>query len=56
MTGDRDLFQVVDDARGVRVLYTARGLSKLEVVDEAAVTRRYEHPRPGLRGVRGAAR
>ena len=35
VTGDRDLFQVVDDERGVRVIYTARGLSKLEVVDEA---------------------
>jgi len=44
VTGDRDLFQVVDDARGVRVLYTARGLAKLETVDEAAVTRRYEIP------------
>jgi 5'-3' exonuclease len=44
VTGDRDLFQVVDDARGVRVLYTARGLAKLEVVDEAAVTKRYEIP------------
>ncbi|MDQ2873941.1 MAG: 5'-3' exonuclease, partial [Actinomycetota bacterium] len=44
VTGDRDLFQVVDDERGVRVVYTARGLSKLEVVDEAAVARRYDIP------------
>jgi len=44
VTGDRDLFQVVDDERGVRVLYIARGVAKLEVVDEAAVTRRYEIP------------
>jgi 5'-3' exonuclease len=44
VTGDRDLFQVVDDARGVRVLYTARGLAKLEVLDEAAVTKRYQIP------------
>src|SRR5450755_3020690 len=35
VTGDRDLFQLVDDARQVRILYTARGLSNLEVVDEA---------------------
>jgi 5'-3' exonuclease len=41
VTGDRDLFQVVDDARGVRVLYTARGVAKLEVVDAAALTARY---------------
>ncbi|HXJ28911.1 MAG TPA: flap endonuclease, partial [Streptosporangiaceae bacterium] len=26
VTGDRDLFQLVDDARQVRVIYTARGL------------------------------
>jgi 5'-3' exonuclease len=44
VTGDRDLFQVVDDGRGVRVLYTARGLAKLEVIDEAAVTKRYQIP------------
>jgi 5'-3' exonuclease len=44
VTGDRDLFQVVDDARGVRVLYTAKGLARLEVIDEAAVTKRYQIP------------
>ncbi|HUZ24416.1 MAG TPA: 5'-3' exonuclease [Streptosporangiaceae bacterium] len=44
VTGDRDLFQVVDDDRGVRVLYTARGLARLEEVDEAAVTKRYQIP------------
>ncbi|RYE76834.1 MAG: flap endonuclease, partial [Myxococcales bacterium] len=26
VTGDRDLFQLVDDARDVRILYTARGV------------------------------
>jgi 5'-3' exonuclease len=44
VTGDRDLFQVVDDERGVRVLYTAKGLARLEVIDEAAVTKRYQIP------------
>jgi len=44
VTGDRDLFQVVDDERGVRVIYTARGLSKLDVIDEAAVASRYDIP------------
>jgi 5'-3' exonuclease len=29
VTGDRDLFQVVDDSRDVRVIYTARGMSNL---------------------------
>jgi 5'-3' exonuclease len=44
VTGDRDLFQLVDDARGVRILYTARGISDLEFVDEAAVLARYGIP------------
>ncbi|WP_346623869.1 5'-3' exonuclease [Blastococcus montanus] len=44
VTGDRDLFQLVDDARGVRVLYTARGISDLEFVDEAAVAAKYGIP------------
>ncbi len=44
VTGDRDLFQVVDDARGVRVLYIGRGLANLEVIDEAAITARYQIP------------
>jgi 5'-3' exonuclease len=44
VTGDRDLFQVVDDARGVRVLYTGRGVRNLQVVDEAFVTKKYGIP------------
>ncbi len=41
VTGDRDLFQVIDDARGVRVLYTARGISNIEVVDDTALLAKY---------------
>ncbi|HSF25897.1 MAG TPA: 5'-3' exonuclease [Actinomycetes bacterium] len=44
VTGDRDLFQLVDDAGEVRVLYTARGVGKHDVVDEAEVRRRYGVP------------
>ena len=44
VTGDRDLFQLVDDARQVRIIYTARGLGRLEIVDEAAVTAKYQIP------------
>src|SRR5512145_3313987 len=44
VTGDRDLFQLVDDARGVRVLYTARGVGRHEIVDEAAVAAKYGIP------------
>ena len=41
VTGDRDLFQLVDDARGVRVVYTAKGMSNLEVVTDAVVVSKY---------------
>lgn len=41
VTGDRDLFAVVDDARGVRVQYLARGVARREGVDAAEVRRRY---------------
>ena len=44
VTGDRDLFQLVDDARGVRVLYTAQGVGRHAVVDEAWVTAKYGIP------------
>ena len=44
VTGDRDLFQLVDDERGVRVLYTARGVGRHDVVDEAWVTAKYGIP------------
>jgi len=44
VTGDRDLFQLVDDAQPVRVIYTVRGLTKLNIVDEAAVAARYQIP------------
>jgi 5'-3' exonuclease len=47
VTGDRDLFQLVDDAREVTILYTAKGIGRLEVIDEAAVTKRYEIPGGG---------
>ncbi len=41
VTGDRDLFQLVDDARGVRLIYTARGMSNLEIVTDASIVSRY---------------
>jgi len=44
VTGDRDLFQLVDDARGVRILYTARGIADIELIDEAAVAAKYGIP------------
>ncbi len=41
VTGDRDLFQLVDDARGVRIIYTARGMSNLEAVTDDVVMAKY---------------
>jgi 5'-3' exonuclease len=41
VTGDRDLFQIVDDARQVRVIYTARGMKNLEVLTDAVVVDKY---------------
>jgi 5'-3' exonuclease len=44
VTGDRDLFQLVDDEQPVRVVYTVRGLTNMDVLDESAVTARYHIP------------
>lgn len=67
VTGDRDLFQLVDDDAQVRVLYTARGVGKHERVSGAVVRDKYGvtaaqyadfatlrgDPSDGLPGVRG---
>lgn len=44
ITGDRDLFQLVDDARDIRVGYIGKGVARMELVDEADVARRYQIP------------
>lgn len=42
VTGDRDLFQLVDDEQSVRVLYTAKGgVREPDVVDQAYLERKY---------------
>jgi 5'-3' exonuclease len=67
VTGDRDLFQLVDDARGVRVLFPRKGVGDIDVVDGAALAERYGvtpgqyadfaalrgDPSDGLPGVKG---
>lgn len=67
VTGDRDLFQLVDDARERTVVYLARGISKAELFNEAAVATKFgvapDHyvdfavlrgdPSDGLPGVKG---
>ena len=46
-TGDRDLFQVIDDSHGVRVLYCGKGVANLEVLDDAAIVAKYGVPAGG---------
>ena len=41
VTGDRDLFQLVDDEREVRVLYVARGVGRHERVTNEVVRQKY---------------
>ena len=41
VTGDRDLFQVIDDSQSVRVIYTGRGMSHLEVLTDSALQAKY---------------
>ena len=47
--GDRDLFQLVDDSRGVAVLHRVPGVSRAELVDSDWLVRRYDIP-PGTYG------
>ena len=67
VTGDRDLFQLVDDAAGVAVLYIGKGFAKVERVTDDWVMSKYGvhatsyadfatlrgDPSDGLPGVRG---
>jgi len=43
-TGDRDLFQLVDDKRRVKVVYLAKGISNHDLVDRAWVANKYAIP------------
>lgn len=67
VTGDRDLFQMVDDARDIKVVYLAKGVSQHDLVDVKYVADKYQipgeryalfamfrgDPSDGLPGVRG---
>jgi 5'-3' exonuclease len=44
VTGDRDLFQLVDDERQVRIAYIAKGLARMEMIGEAEVAAKYQIP------------
>jgi 5'-3' exonuclease len=67
VTGDRDLFQLVDDKRDIKVVYLARGITNHDLVDIKWVANKYAipgdryalfamfrgDPSDGLPGVRG---
>jgi 5'-3' exonuclease len=44
VTGDRDLFQLVDDARDIKVAYLAKGISAHDLVDLAFISQKYSIP------------
>ena len=44
VTGDRDLFQMVDDKRDIKVVYLAKGISAHDLVDIAYVEKKYGIP------------
>ncbi|KUL49044.1 5'-3' exonuclease [Streptomyces sp. NRRL F-4489] len=47
VTGDRDLFQLVDDARAIRVLYPLKGVGTLQLTDGALLREKYGVDGPG---------
>jgi 5'-3' exonuclease len=44
VTGDRDLFQLVDDARDIKVAYLAKGISAHDLVDLNFIAEKYSIP------------
>ena len=44
VTGDRDLFQMVDDTRDIKVVYLAKGISQHDLVDIKYVAEKYSIP------------
>jgi 5'-3' exonuclease len=44
VTGDRDLFQLVDSKRDVKVVYLAKGISNHDLVDESWISNKYGIP------------
>jgi len=44
VTGDRDLFQLVDDKRDIKIVYLAKGITNHDLVDTAFVANKYSIP------------
>jgi 5'-3' exonuclease len=67
VTGDRDMFQIVDDQKDVKIVYLAKGISQHDLVDVSWIAKKYDipgdryalfamfrgDPSDGLPGVRG---
>jgi 5'-3' exonuclease len=43
-SGDRDLFQLVDDEKDVKIVYLAKGLSNHDLVDTDWISKKYDIP------------
>lgn len=44
VTGDRDMFQLVDDKRDIKIVYLAKGISQHDLVDTDWVSKKYKIP------------
>ena len=44
VTGDRDLFQLADDKRDVKIVYLAKGISNHDLVDSKWIQNKYQIP------------
>jgi 5'-3' exonuclease len=44
VTGDRDLFQLVDDKKDVKIVYLAKGLTNHDLVDHDWISNKYQIP------------
>lgn len=44
VTGDRDLFQLVDSTKDVKIVYLAKGISAHDLVDQTWIAKKYEIP------------
>jgi len=44
VTGDRDLFQLVDEKKDVKIVYLAKGLTNHDLVDHAWINNKYQIP------------
>lgn len=44
VTGDRDMFQLVDDKRDIKIVYLAKGISQHDLVDSQWIANKYDIP------------